>query len=72
MRDPAKTRSYKAARDKGGFVRSAEELGIPAHLAAAADVLDGCQTRHVETASPRLLADPAMSMVSYAAGMCYR
>ncbi|PCF99322.1 nitrate reductase subunit alpha, partial [Klebsiella pneumoniae] len=67
MQDPAKTRSYKAARGKGGFVRSSwKELN---QLIAAANVWT------IKHYGPDRVAGfspiPAMSMVSYAAGTRY-
>jgi nitrate reductase alpha subunit len=64
MQDPPKTRSYKAARGKGGFVRSSwKELN---QLIAAANVWT------IKHYGPDRVAGfspiPAMSMVSYAAG----
>ncbi|HDS9451902.1 TPA: nitrate reductase subunit alpha [Klebsiella quasipneumoniae subsp. similipneumoniae] len=67
MQDPAKTTSYKAARGKGGFVRSSwKELN---QLIAAANVWT------IKHYGPDRVAGfspiPAMSMVSYAAGTRY-
>ena len=67
MQDPAKTRSYKAARGKGGFVRSSwKELN---QLIAAANVWT------IKHYGPARVAGfspiPAMSMVSYASGARY-
>ncbi|MCJ2516497.1 molybdopterin-dependent oxidoreductase, partial [Klebsiella pneumoniae] len=67
MQDPAKTRSYKTARGKGGFVRSSwKELN---QLIAAANVWT------IKHYGPDRVAGfspiPAMSMVSYAAGTRY-
>ncbi|HDG1720735.1 nitrate reductase subunit alpha [Kluyvera ascorbata] len=67
MKDPEKTRSYKQARGKGGFVRSSwKELN---QLIAAANVWT------IKKYGPDRVAGfspiPAMSMVSYAAGTRY-
>ncbi len=66
MQDPAKTRSYKAARGKNGFVRSSwKELN---QLIAAANVWT---IKHYGPDRVGFSPIPAMSMVSYAAGTRY-